>query len=46
VAEQKALTEHIYGFYQGLMGAKGEPHQFAMAHNLWDEDNQISEGEN
>jgi hypothetical protein len=34
VAEQKVLMEHIYSFYQGLMGAKGEPHRFALAHNL------------
>jgi hypothetical protein len=46
VDEQKALMEHIYGFYQGLMGAKGEPPRFALAHNLWDLETQISEGEN
>jgi hypothetical protein len=37
---------HICSFYQGLMGAKGEPRWFALAHNLWDEGNQISEGDN
>jgi hypothetical protein len=46
VDEQKALMEHIYGFYQGLMGAKGKPPRFALAHNLWDPKSQISEGEN
>jgi hypothetical protein len=38
--------EHIYGFYQGLMGAEGEPSRFSLAHNLWDEEHRISEGEN
>jgi hypothetical protein len=38
--------EHIYGFYQGLMGAKGEPPRFSLAHNLCDEEHRISDGEN
>jgi hypothetical protein len=38
--------EHIYGFYQGLMGAKGDPSRFSLAHNLWDEELWILEGEN
>jgi hypothetical protein len=37
---------HIYSFYQGLMGAVGEPRRFALANNLWDEGSMISEGEN
>jgi hypothetical protein len=46
VDEQKALMEYIYGFYQELMGAMGECPRFALAHNLWDPESQISEGEN
>jgi hypothetical protein len=37
VDEQKALMEHIYCFYQSVMGAKGEPPRFLLARNLWDE---------
>jgi hypothetical protein len=46
VMEQSALMAHIYTFYQGLMGAVGEPRRFALANDLWDEGSMISEGEN
>jgi hypothetical protein len=37
VDDQRALTEHIYGFYKGLMGTKGDPARFSMGVNLWEE---------
>jgi hypothetical protein len=46
IDDQRALMEHIYGFYQGLMGTKGEPARFSLGLNLWDEEHRISEGEN
>jgi hypothetical protein len=46
VDDQKGLLEHIYAFYQGLMGSVGEPRRFALAPNLWDVDQQISDREN
>jgi hypothetical protein len=30
VHEQRDLMEHIYQFYQGLMGLEGEPRRFAL----------------
>jgi hypothetical protein len=46
VDDQKELMLHIYAFYQGLMGTKGEPRRFSLAPNLWDVAHQISEREN
>jgi hypothetical protein len=46
VEEPRALMEHIYQFYQGLMGAKGEERVFALGSDLWGEDQKISEEEN
>jgi hypothetical protein len=46
VEEPRALMEHIYQFYQGLMGAKGEERVFALGPDLWDADQKISDEEN
>ncbi|XP_071680508.1 uncharacterized protein [Lolium perenne] len=46
VEEPRALMKHIYQFYQGLMGAKGEERVFALGSDLWGEDQKISEEEN
>jgi mannosylglycoprotein endo-beta-mannosidase len=46
VEEPRALMEHIYQFYQGLMGAKGEERVFALGTDLWGEDQKISDEEN
>jgi hypothetical protein len=34
VSEHHELMEHIYGFYQGLMWAKGEERVFSLAPNV------------
>jgi hypothetical protein len=36
VSEQRVLVDHIYEFYQGLMGAEGEERVFSLAPDLWD----------
>jgi hypothetical protein len=46
IDDQRALMEHIYGFYKGLMGTKGDPARFSLGVNLWEEEQHISEGEN
>jgi hypothetical protein len=46
VEEQQALMEHIYAFYQGLMGSAGEPRAFGLSPNLWEEGKRISLEEN
>jgi hypothetical protein len=46
VEDQRALMEHMYAFYQGLMGAEGEPHVFGLATGIWDDPNSVAEAEN
>jgi hypothetical protein len=46
IDDQAALMEHIYQFYQGLMGSVGEPMMFSLGNNLWDGDGRISDIDN
>jgi hypothetical protein len=46
VSEQQDLVEHIYEFYQGLMGSVGEDRVFSLAQDLWPDDRRVSEEEN
>jgi hypothetical protein len=41
IDDQAALMEHIYQFYQGLMGSPGEPRMFALGNNLWEGEGRI-----
>jgi hypothetical protein len=38
--------EHIYMFYQGLMGSVGETRRFALGQNLWEGNQRVSQEEN
>jgi hypothetical protein len=44
--EQRELMEHIYQFYQGLIGSEGETRRFALGQNLWEVNQRVSEEEN
>ncbi|XP_071678461.1 uncharacterized protein [Lolium perenne] len=46
VQEQQGLMEHIYVFYQGLMGSVGETRRFSLGHNLWEGNQRVSQEEN
>jgi hypothetical protein len=46
IDDQAALMEHIYQFYQGLMGSVVEPMMFSLGNNLWDGDGRISDIDN
>jgi hypothetical protein len=46
VDERRALMEHVYQFYQGLMGAVGDDRVFALGPDLWGDDQKTSAGEN
>jgi hypothetical protein len=38
--------EHVYSFYHGLMGSRGEDRVFSLATDLWTGDRKISPVEN
>jgi hypothetical protein len=46
VYEQRDLMEHIYQFYQGMMGSEGESRRFALGQHLWDDNQRVSDREN
>jgi exonuclease III len=46
VDEQLGLMEHVYSFYRGLMGARGEERVFSLHSDLWSGDQQIRPEEN
>ncbi|XP_051221392.1 uncharacterized protein [Lolium perenne] len=46
IHEQRELMEHIYLFYQGLMGSEGETRRFALGPHLWDGNHKVSPEEN
>ena len=46
ISDQQGLMEHVYGFYQGLMGAQGEDRVFSLRQDLWAPAKRISEEEN
>ena len=46
ISDQQELVEHVYRFYQGLMGAQGEDRAFSLHHDIWSADKRISEEEN
>ena len=43
---QRDILEHVYSFYQELMGAVGEERAFLLGPNLWPVAKCISMGEN
>lgn len=46
IREQRELLDHIYLFYQGLMGSEGETRRFALGHHLWEGIQRVSPEEN
>jgi hypothetical protein len=46
VTEQVELVEHVYHFYQNLMGSAGETRAFSLAPDLWPQNKRISDAEN
>jgi exonuclease III len=46
IDDQKDLMDHIYQFYSGLMGSRGEERAFSLAPDLWAEPAKISPEEN
>jgi hypothetical protein len=46
ISVQHDLVDHIYGFYQGLMGSVGEEKVFSLGPDLWPAEEQVSQGEN
>jgi hypothetical protein len=46
VSDQPVMVEHVYQFYQGLMGSVGETGVFSLSPRLWDEHQRISDEEN
>jgi hypothetical protein len=46
ISDQPAMVEHVYQFYQGLMGSAGETRVFSLSAGLWEEHQRISNEEN
>jgi hypothetical protein len=46
VHEQRDMMEHIYLFYQGMMGSEGKTRRFSLGQHLWEVNQRVSDEEN
>jgi hypothetical protein len=46
VSDQTTLVDHVFAFYQGLMGSEGDPRAFSLSPHIWPEGKKISGAEN